>query len=75
MEVRQIRHIAVGIERSEIPCPAIDLAAEMANQYGAELHLIQVLLPGRPPGTEISPACAAAADRVAADLRARLASP
>ncbi|HZD67523.1 MAG TPA: AarF/UbiB family protein [Actinomycetes bacterium] len=68
-EVRQIRHIAVGTERSLIPCPAVDLAAEMANRYGAELDIIQVLLPGQPPGTEAGQADAMRASQAAEKLR------
>ena len=68
-EVRQIRHIAVGTERSEMPCPAMDLAAELANRYGAELHLIRVLLPGHPSGTEAGQAEATRASQAAEELR------
>lgn len=35
-----------------MPCPAMDLAAEIAKQNGAELHIVRVLVPGRPAGTE-----------------------
>jgi ubiquinone biosynthesis protein len=35
-----------------MPCPAMDLAAEIAKQNGAELHIVRVLVPGRPSGTE-----------------------
>jgi predicted unusual protein kinase regulating ubiquinone biosynthesis (AarF/ABC1/UbiB family)/nucleotide-binding universal stress UspA family protein len=68
-DVRQIRHIAVGTDRSRTAIPAVELAAEMANRYGAELYIIQVLLPGHPPGTEAGEAEATRADRAAGELR------
>jgi hypothetical protein len=77
-ESKQIKHIVVGTERSLTPCPAMDLAAEMANRYGAELDIIRVLLPGQPPGTEAGQADAMRASQVAEKLRqlpARLAGP
>jgi len=68
-EVEQIKHIVVGTERSLAPCPALDLAAEMANRYGAELDVIRVLLPGQPPGTEAGQADAMRASQEAEKLR------
>jgi ubiquinone biosynthesis protein len=68
-EVRQIRHITVGTDRSQTATPALELAAEMANRYGAELHVIQVLLPGEPPGTEAGQAEAMRASLAAGELR------
>jgi ubiquinone biosynthesis protein len=68
-EVRQIRHIAVGTDRSHTATPAVELAAEMANRYGAELYVIQVLLPGEPPGTEAGQAEARRAGRAGEELR------
>jgi ubiquinone biosynthesis protein len=67
--VRQIRHIAVGTDRSQTATPAVELAAEMANRYGAELYVIQVLLPGEPPGTEAGQAEAMRASRAGEELR------
>ncbi len=52
-----------------MPCPAIDLAAEIANQNGAELYIIRVLLPGRPSGTEDGQAEATRASQATEELR------
>ena len=68
-EVRQIKQIAVGTDRSLTATPAVDLAAEIASRYGAELLLIQVLLPGDPPGTEAGQAEAMRASQAAEELR------
>jgi ubiquinone biosynthesis protein len=76
--VSQFRHIVVGTERSVMPCPAMELAAEIANQNGAELYLVRVLLPGRPPETEDGQAETTRADQAAEELRqvaAELAGP
>jgi ubiquinone biosynthesis protein len=67
--MRQIRHIAVGTDRSQTAIPAVELAAELADRYGAELYVIQVLLPGEPPETEAGQAEAMRADRAAGELR------
>jgi predicted unusual protein kinase regulating ubiquinone biosynthesis (AarF/ABC1/UbiB family)/nucleotide-binding universal stress UspA family protein len=67
--VRQIKQIAVGTDRSLTATPAVDLAAEIASRYGAELLLIQVLLPGDPPGTEAGQAEAMRASQAAEELR------
>jgi ubiquinone biosynthesis protein len=61
--------IAVGTDRSLTATPAVELAAEMANRYGAELHVIQVLLPGEPPGTEAGQAEAMRASQATGELR------
>ncbi len=77
-KVRQIRHVAVGTDRSRTATPAVELAAELANRYGAELYVIQVLLPGHPPETEAGQAEAMRASRAAGELRqvaGRLAGP
>ena len=68
-EVRQIRRIAVGTDRSETATRAVNLAAEVANRYGAELDLIQVLPPGDPPGTEAGQAEAMRVVSAAEELR------
>lgn len=67
--MRTIRRIAVGTDRSRTATPAVELAAEMANRYGAELDLIQVLLPGHPPGTEAGQAETTRASQAAEELR------
>jgi ubiquinone biosynthesis protein len=68
-EVRPVKHIAAGTDRSRTATPAVDLAAEIANRYGAELDVIQVLLPGEPPGTETGQAEAMRVSRAAEELR------
>jgi ubiquinone biosynthesis protein len=77
-EVRQIRHIAVGTDRSQTATPAVELAAEMANRSGAELYVIQVLLPGESPETGAGRAETVRASRMGEELRQladRLAGP
>jgi ubiquinone biosynthesis protein len=68
-EVRQIKQIAVGTDRSLTATPAVDVAAEIASRYGAELLLIQILLPGDPPRTEAGQAEAMRASQAAEELR------
>lgn len=65
----QIRHIAVGTDRSGTATSAVELAAELASRYGAELHVIQVLLPEHLPETEAGQAEAMRASRAVGELR------
>jgi ubiquinone biosynthesis protein len=47
-----VKRILVATDRSESASRAVDWAADMADRFGAELHLLQVLLPETQPGTE-----------------------
>jgi predicted unusual protein kinase regulating ubiquinone biosynthesis (AarF/ABC1/UbiB family)/nucleotide-binding universal stress UspA family protein len=42
----------VATDRSQGATRAVDWAADMAERFGAELHLLQVLVPENQPGTE-----------------------
>jgi ubiquinone biosynthesis protein len=70
-----IGRVMVGTDRSETASRAVAWAAAFADRYGAELHVVQVILPDNPADTEIGAAertrAAAAADeiqRYAADV-------
>jgi ubiquinone biosynthesis protein len=63
-----VRRIMVATDRSESAGRAVDWAADMANRFGAELVLLQVLVPEQAPGTEAGAAEATRASYVAQDL-------
>jgi len=68
----------VATDRSQTATRAVDWAAEMADRYAAELHIVQVLLPDHPPGTEAGQAEATRASFAAEELKqiaAELAGP
>jgi predicted unusual protein kinase regulating ubiquinone biosynthesis (AarF/ABC1/UbiB family)/nucleotide-binding universal stress UspA family protein len=67
--VRQIKRIAVATDRSPTATRAVDWAAEMAGRYGADLHIIQVLLPDHPAATEAGQAEATRASYAAEELK------
>ena len=48
-ELMAIERIAVATDRSQTATRAVAWAAEMARNYGAELIVIQVFVPGPPP--------------------------
>jgi nucleotide-binding universal stress UspA family protein len=56
-------------DRSESAGHAVAFAAEMAERYGAELVLLQVVVPENPPGTEAGQAEATRAAYAAEDLK------
>jgi predicted unusual protein kinase regulating ubiquinone biosynthesis (AarF/ABC1/UbiB family)/nucleotide-binding universal stress UspA family protein len=47
-----VDRVMVATDRSASAQRAVDWAATLADRYGAELHLLQVLVPEQPPGTE-----------------------
>jgi ubiquinone biosynthesis protein len=47
-----VKKIMVATDRSASASRAVDWAADMAERFGAELHLLQVLVPEQMPGTE-----------------------
>jgi ubiquinone biosynthesis protein len=60
--------IMVATDRSPSAGRAVDWAAEMAERFGAELHLLQVLVPESAPGTEAGSAEATRATFAAEEL-------
>jgi ubiquinone biosynthesis protein len=66
-----MQRVAVATDRSETAQRAEDWAAAMAERYGADLLVIQVLLPQDEPGTEAGQAEATRASFAAAELTAR----
>ncbi|HEX8100274.1 MAG TPA: AarF/UbiB family protein, partial [Actinomycetota bacterium] len=47
-----IKRVLVATDNSKSATRAVDWAADMANRFGAELHLLQVVIPESAPGTE-----------------------
>jgi ubiquinone biosynthesis protein len=66
-----MQRVAVATDRSETAQRAEDWAAAMADRYGAELVVIQVLVPQNDPGTEAGQAEATRASFAAAELTKR----
>src|SRR5437867_4298803 len=64
----------VATDRSESAGRAVDWAADMAGRFGAELVLLQVLVPEHTPGTEAGAAEATRASFAAQDLTSLAAS-
>jgi ubiquinone biosynthesis protein len=63
-----LKKIMVATDRSTSATRAVDWAADMADRFGAELHLLQVLVPEQRPGTEAGAAEATRASFAAAEL-------
>ena len=51
-----IGRVMVGTDRSETATRAVAWAAAFAERYGAELHVVQVILPANPADTEFGAA-------------------
>src|SRR4029077_10070229 len=66
-----MQRVAVATDRSETAQRAEDWAAAMADRYGAELVVIQVLVPQNAAGTEAGQAEATRASFAAAALTRR----
>jgi ubiquinone biosynthesis protein len=66
-----MQRVAVATDRSETAQRAEAWAAAMADRYGAELLVIQVLLPQNTPGTEAGQAEATRASFAASELTQR----
>jgi ubiquinone biosynthesis protein len=47
-----VKRVMVATDRSDSASRAVDWAADMADRFEAELHLVQVLVPQHQPGTE-----------------------
>jgi nucleotide-binding universal stress UspA family protein len=54
LEHTAIRRVMVGTDRSETADQAVHWAAGFANRYGAELFVVQVVVPQYPSATEFS---------------------
>src|SRR5437764_13888666 len=65
----QIKRIVVATDRSQTATRAVDWAAEMAERYGAELHIVQVVVPESEAGTEAGPAEATRASFAGEELK------
>jgi ubiquinone biosynthesis protein len=63
-----VKKIMVATDRSPSAGRAVDWAADMADRFGAELHLLQVLVPENAPGTEAGAAEATRASFAAQEL-------
>ncbi|HEX9234939.1 MAG TPA: AarF/UbiB family protein [Actinomycetota bacterium] len=63
-----LNRILVATDRSESADRAAGWAAQMANRYEAELHVLQVLVPEHTPGTQAGQAEATRASAAAEDL-------
>src|SRR5207237_10526095 len=68
VEGRPVKRIMVATDRSGSASRAVDWAAEMAQRFGAQLLLLQVLVPEHTPGTEAGAAEATRASYAAQDL-------
>src|SRR5689334_10364115 len=51
-----VRRVMVGTDRSHTASRAVGWAASFAERYGAELHLVQVVIPTSPSDTEFGSA-------------------
>jgi len=64
-----VHRLMVATDRSESADYTVAWAAEMAARFDAELHLLQVVVPQKPPGTEAGAAEATKASYAAEDLK------
>jgi nucleotide-binding universal stress UspA family protein len=51
-----VSRVMVGTDRSQTASKAVGWAAAFAEAYGAELHLVQVVIPTSPTDTEFGAA-------------------
>jgi predicted unusual protein kinase regulating ubiquinone biosynthesis (AarF/ABC1/UbiB family)/nucleotide-binding universal stress UspA family protein len=65
----EIRRVMVGTDRSETAERAVGWAATFAARYGAELHVVQVVIPTNPADSEFGAADATRARAAADDLK------
>jgi ubiquinone biosynthesis protein len=64
-----VRRVMVGTDRSETASRAVEWAAAFAERFGAELHVVQVVIPEHPADTEHGAAEATRARSAADELR------
>ena len=50
--VGPVRRVMVGTDRSETAARAVEWAASFAERFGAELHVVQVIVPQHAADTE-----------------------
>ncbi len=65
-----IGRVMVATDRSDSATRAVAWASDFAERFGAELHLVQVIVPSHPAGTEHGAAEATRARAAAEDLQA-----
>jgi ubiquinone biosynthesis protein len=68
-EVGPVRRVMVGTDRSETATRAVEWAASFAERFGAELHVVQVVVPEHPADTEYGAAEATRAHSAADELQ------
>jgi ubiquinone biosynthesis protein len=64
-----VRRVMVGTDRSETASRAVAWAASFAERFGADLHVVQVIVPAHPGTTEHGAAEATRAQSAADDLQ------
>ena len=64
-----VRRVMVGTDRSETASRAVAWAASFAERFGADLHVVQVIVPAHPGATEYGAAEATRAQSAADDLQ------
>ena len=64
-----VRRVMVGTDRSETASRAVAWAASFADRFGADLHVVQVIVPNHPGATEYGAAEATRAQSAADDLQ------
>ncbi|HEX5937480.1 MAG TPA: AarF/UbiB family protein [Actinomycetota bacterium] len=64
-----VRRVMVGTDRSETASRAVAWAASFAERFGAELHVVQVIVPTHPGATEYGAAEATRAQSAGDDLQ------
>ena len=64
-----VKRVMVGTDRSQTAERAVAWAAAFADRYGADLHIVQVILPGSPTDTEFGAAEATRARGAADELQ------
>jgi predicted unusual protein kinase regulating ubiquinone biosynthesis (AarF/ABC1/UbiB family)/nucleotide-binding universal stress UspA family protein len=63
-----VTRVMVGTDRSETAGRAVEWASSFADRFGAELHVVQVVVPTHPADTEFGAADATRAHAAAEDL-------
>lgn len=64
-----VRRVMVGTDRSETASRAVGWAAAFADRFGAELHIVQIVIPSNPADTELGAADATRAHAAADNLQ------
>jgi ubiquinone biosynthesis protein len=67
--VGPVRRVMVGTDRSETATRAVEWAASFAERFGAELHIVQVIVPDHPADTEYGAAEGTRAHSAADELQ------